>query len=106
MIGALGPFGPEPAEIDVLRTALAYTADANASLVKFGYPPGEQDGSEPYYAMAMMFPTGFTTPSWMDFMDFAHRDTSSAGASWRSWLRATTTLRRRTRSSSPYSPRS
>jgi hypothetical protein len=40
----------------------------------FGYPPGEQDGSESYYAMAMMFPTGFTTPSWMDFMDFGHRD--------------------------------
>jgi hypothetical protein len=40
----------------------------------FGYPPGEQDGGESYYAFAVMFPTGFVTPSWLDFLEFDIRD--------------------------------
>jgi len=45
----------------------------------FGFPPGEQDGGESYYAFAVMFPTGFETPSWLDFLEFDVRDHSILG---------------------------
>jgi hypothetical protein len=45
----------------------------------FGQPPGEQDGGESYYAFAVMFPTGFKTPSWLDFLEFDVKNHSVLG---------------------------